>query len=112
MEIIEIKSRWTGAVPYSGEHADVKEAVEAAVKARANLARAYLADANLAGATLADADLARANLAGANLIAAAPKLLEALEAMVEMYGPRDGEIVFDGPVYDAKAAIAQAKGEL
>ena len=51
-------------------------------------------------------------LANANLIAAAPKLLEALEAMVEMYGPRDGEIVFDGPVYDAKAAIAQAKGEL
>ena len=46
------------------------------------------------------------------LIAAAPKLLAALEAMVEMYGPRNGEIVFDGPVYDAVAAIAKAKGEL
>ena len=67
MEVIEIKSRWTGAVLYSGEHADVKEAVEAAVKAGANLRDAYLADANLAGANLRDADLAGANLRGANL---------------------------------------------
>ena len=37
MEVIEIKNRWTGAVLYSGEHADVKEAVEAAVKAGADL---------------------------------------------------------------------------
>ena len=40
MEIIEIKNRWTGAVLYSGEHADAKEAVEAAVKTDANLAGA------------------------------------------------------------------------
>ena len=42
MEVIEIKNRWTGAVLYSGEHADVKEAVEAAVKAGANLRGANL----------------------------------------------------------------------
>ena len=47
MEVIEIKNRWTGAVLYSGEHADVKEAVEAAVKAGANLDGAYLRGANL-----------------------------------------------------------------
>ena len=80
MEVIEIKNRWTGAVLYSGEHADVKEAVEAAVKARAYLAdanlaraclaRAYLAGADLAGANLAGADLADANLTGANLAGA------------------------------------------
>lgn len=52
MEIIEIKSRWTGAVLYSGEHADVKEAVEAAVKAGANLRDAYLRGADLRGAYL------------------------------------------------------------
>lgn len=46
MEVIEIKNRWTGAVLYSGEHADVKEAVEAAVKAGADLTGANLADAH------------------------------------------------------------------
>lgn len=72
MAIIEIQNRWTGAVLYSGEHADVKRAIEAAVKADASLARAYLAGADLTGATLtgaylADADLARATLTGATL---------------------------------------------
>ena len=70
MKVIEIQNRWTGAVLYSGEHADVKEAVEAAVKAGANLAGAYLAGANLAGAYLADADLTGAYLAGAYLTGA------------------------------------------
>ena len=55
MEVIEIKSRWTGAVLYSGEHADVKEAVEAAVKAGADLGGANLRDAYLDGAYLAGA---------------------------------------------------------
>ena len=54
MEIIEIKNRWTGAVLYSGEHASVKEAVEAAVKAGANLG-----GANLGGANLGDAKVGR-----------------------------------------------------
>ncbi len=81
MAIIEIQNRWTGAVLYSGEHADVKRAIEAAVKAdadladadltgaclaRADLTGACLTGAYLAGATLADADLTRATLADAH----------------------------------------------
>ena len=50
MEAIKIKNRWNGKVLYSGEHADIKEAVEAAVKAGANLRDANLRDANLGGA--------------------------------------------------------------
>ncbi len=57
MEVIEIKDRWSEATLYSGEHVDVKEAVEAAVKA----------GADLTGADLTGATLARANLGGANL---------------------------------------------
>ena len=47
MAIIEIKNRWNGKVLYSGEHADIKEAVEAAVKAGANLRDACLAGAKV-----------------------------------------------------------------
>ena len=70
MEVIEIKSRWTGAVLYSGEHANVKKAVEAAVKAGVYLADANLTGANLTGAYLTDADLTDADLTGANLTGA------------------------------------------
>lgn len=48
--------------------------------------------------------------ANADLIAAAPDLLEALKAMLEMYGPRGGDIVWDGPDEYARAAIAKAEG--
>ena len=65
MEAIKIKNRWNGKVLYSGEHADIKEAVEAAVKAGANLC-----DANLCGADLCGADLCGANLRGADLCGA------------------------------------------
>ncbi len=70
--MIEIKSR-TGHVLYTAAHArDLRQAVEEAVKAGANLTRAYLtraylADAYLVDADLTDADLTRANLARANL---------------------------------------------
>ena len=57
MEAIKIKNRWNGKVLYSGEHADIKEAVEAAVKA----------GANLRGANLRGADLCDANLRGAKV---------------------------------------------
>ena len=72
MEVIEIKSRWNGEVLYSGEHENLKEAVEAAVKpcvslAGANLRGADLRDANLSGANLRDADLSDADLCGADL---------------------------------------------
>lgn len=55
MEVIEIKNRRNGEVLYSGEHESLREAVEAAVSADANLANAYLDRAYLAGANLADA---------------------------------------------------------
>ena len=67
MEVIEIKSRWNGEVLYSGEHADIKEAVEAAVKAGADLRDADLRDADLRDANLRGANLRGANLRGANL---------------------------------------------
>ena len=70
MEVIEIKNRWTGAVLYSGEHVDVKEAVEAAVKAGATLDGANLTGANLTGATLDGAYLNGADLTGADLAGA------------------------------------------
>ena len=62
MESIKIKNRWNGKVLYSGEHASLKEAVEAAVKAGANLAGANLAGANLRGANLRDANLCGAKV--------------------------------------------------
>jgi len=62
MSLYEIKHRHTGALLWSGDAPTMRDAVEAAVKSRANLA-----DANLAGANLADANLAYANLAGAYL---------------------------------------------
>jgi len=79
---IEIKCRFTGNVLFTHEAEEntLRLTLEAAVSARANLARAnlagaYLARANLAGAdldgaNLAGADLARANLARANLAGA------------------------------------------
>ena len=73
---VEIKG-CNGAVLFAAETSDIRSAVEAAVRAnadlgganlaRANLARAYLARAYLGGANLAGADLARANLVGADL---------------------------------------------
>jgi hypothetical protein len=70
--VIEIKHRHTGEVLYTAQVETVREALEAAVTARANLAGANLAGANLTGANLdganlTDANLARANLDGANL---------------------------------------------
>ena len=70
MEVIEIKSRWNDVTLYSGEHVDVKEAVEAAVKAGANLDGADLTGADLTDATLYGATLYGATLDGATLYGA------------------------------------------
>ena len=70
MEVIKIKNRWNGKVLYSGEHADIKEAVEAAVKAGADLRGADLCGADLCGANLCDADLCGAGLRDADLCGA------------------------------------------
>jgi len=75
MTTIQIKHRFTGAVLYEYEATEdqvlqgiaMREALYAAIKARAYLADANLADACLAGANLAGANLAGANLARANL---------------------------------------------
>ena len=60
---IEIKSRFDARILFAheAEGNTLKITVEAAVKARANLADANLADANLAGVNLAGANLAGAN---------------------------------------------------
>ena len=87
MEVIEIKNRWTGAVLYSGEHADVKGAIEAAVKADANLSGAYLADADLSGANLSGAYLADANLSGAKVGAGADEAVLAGSRPIVQIGP-------------------------
>ena len=62
MEVIEIKSCWNSEVLYSGEHASLREAVEAA-----NLRGADLRGADLRGADLRGADLRGADLGGADL---------------------------------------------
>ena len=64
MEVIEIKNRWNGEVLYSGEHASLKEAAEAAVKACANLYDADLRGTNLRGTNLRGANLAGTKVGG------------------------------------------------
>ena len=64
---VEIKSRFTNEVLFSGEYASLKDAVVAAVKAGANLCGADLRGAYLRGANLRGADLCGANLRGADL---------------------------------------------
>ena len=83
MPTVTIRRRWTADVLYEHQTTDerqasglaMRDALEAATKARANLAGAYLAgayldDADLAGANLDDADLRGANLRGAYLVRA------------------------------------------
>ena len=69
---IDITCRFSGSVLFSHEceNNTMRITVEAAVKARANLARAYLEGANLVGAYLEGANLEGANLEGAYLVGA------------------------------------------
>ena len=64
---IEIKNQYSGQTIFEGEFEGLKEALEAAVKAGANLRGANLEGANLWGANLRGANLEGANLCGANL---------------------------------------------
>ena len=64
---IEIKSMWDSSVLFTAEAASLLLALEAAVKAGANLRGANLRSADLWGADLRDANLWGANLGGANL---------------------------------------------
>jgi hypothetical protein len=75
MPTIQIKHRYTDAVLYEHETTDarqssglaMRDALEAASKAGANLSDAYLSGANLSDANLIGANLSDANLRGANL---------------------------------------------
>jgi hypothetical protein len=64
---VEIKRRWTGAILFAGEYADVRTAAEAAARQHANLSGADLRYADLRSANLSAADLRSANLSGADL---------------------------------------------
>ena len=64
---IEIKSRWDGHVIFSVEAGSLKDALEIAIKSRADLSRANLYGADLSGANLNGANLSGADLNGANL---------------------------------------------
>jgi hypothetical protein len=71
----EIKHRWSGDILFSVEAKNLKLAIEAAIKAKANLSWADLSGANLiranlSGANLSGANLIRANLSEADLIRA------------------------------------------
>ena len=64
---IQIKSWWNENVLFEGEFEDIKSAVEAAIKAEANLTEANLTGADLTRADLTGANLTETNLTGANL---------------------------------------------
>ena len=61
---IEIKNRLNSLTLFEGDFANIRLAVEAAVRAGTNLTDANLTDANLRGANLIAADLTRTNLTG------------------------------------------------
>jgi uncharacterized protein YjbI with pentapeptide repeats len=66
--VIKIKSRWDGKALYTAQNAaDVRTALEEAVKSRAVLRGAVLSRADLSGADLRGAVLSRADLSGADL---------------------------------------------
>lgn len=67
MTLQQIKSRYDESVLFECEAASIREAVETACKARANLEGANLEWANLKGANLEGAYLKAANLEGAYL---------------------------------------------
>ena len=64
---IEIKNQHTGKPIFVGEHKSLKEAVEAEVKAGADLRGADMFGADLRGADLGGANLRGADLRGADL---------------------------------------------
>ena len=64
---LEIKNRWTGSVIWKSEKTTMREAVEEAVKAKADLSYADLTNANLSKADLSEANLTNANLTKAKV---------------------------------------------
>jgi hypothetical protein len=114
MKKIEIKHRWNDNVLFTYGVADdcaypVREAVVAAIAARADLAGANLAGANLADADLADANLARAYLARANLARADLADAIGLPAATEKTDPPEPYVRTTTP--EQRAARAAARME-
>jgi len=67
-DTIKIRNRYTNRVIFESKTAEtIKEAVEEAVKSKANLWGANLSKANLSGANLSNADLSYADLSYADL---------------------------------------------
>ena len=67
MAVMKILDWRDNRVIWEGEAATMKDAIHAAIAARANLSWANLSRANLSWANLSGANLSGANLSGANL---------------------------------------------
>jgi uncharacterized protein YjbI with pentapeptide repeats len=86
---MKILNRWTDAVIYEGTSGmTMRECLEAATQAGANLTYANLTYANLTGANLTDANLTGANLTGANLTGAKWRGIVINKAPLQLYGLR------------------------
>ena len=64
---IQIKNRWTGDIIFESEKTTYKEAIEEAVKSKADLSKANLSWADLSNANLSNANLSWADLSNADL---------------------------------------------
>jgi len=61
---LSIKNRWNGDIIFQSTKVTYKEAVEEAIKSKANLSKANLSEANLYKANLSGADLYKATFFG------------------------------------------------
>ena len=93
---IEIKHRWTSALLYTGDHANMLAALLAAIASGVNLS-----GVNLSGADLSGADLSGADLSGAKITTSQKDaLLTALRIV----------IVEDTAMSDASPDLSPTKG--
>jgi hypothetical protein len=108
----EIKHRWNAEILFRVEAENLGLAVEAAVKAWADLSKANLSWANLSGANLSGANLSGANLSGADLSGANLSVIRndfwsiLLFAQPEVAGLREAIVngKIDGTVYSGDCA--------